>query len=131
MISLNVPSFLQAFNHLSPIKYAVGNLAPYTLRGINFTCEEYQKISGRCPITTGEEALDLYKLNKDPERNIMALGICVVAYRVVAYAILKMVKERWVGRLWGKVTGKKGGKGWLGLKEVKPMDSTATGSTAV
>ncbi|KAF1963513.1 ABC transporter-like protein [Byssothecium circinans] len=103
VISLNVPPFLQAFNHLSPIKYAIGNMAPYTIRGIHFTCEEYQKINGRCPITTGEEALDLYKLNKDPEMNIMALGICAIAYRVIAYLILKMVKERWLSKLWRKM----------------------------
>ncbi|KAF2640204.1 ABC transporter-like protein [Massarina eburnea CBS 473.64] len=107
VISLNVPSFLQAFNHLSPIKYAVGNMAPYTLRGIQFTCEDNQKINGRCPIATGEEALDLYKLNKDPEMNIMALGICAIAYRVIAYVILKMVKERWLGNLWRKLGGGK------------------------
>ncbi|KAF2661680.1 P-loop containing nucleoside triphosphate hydrolase protein [Lophiostoma macrostomum CBS 122681] len=108
VISLNVPSFLQAFNHLSPIKYAVGNLAPYTVRNQHFTCQEWQRLpNGSCPITTGEEALNLYKLNKDPEMNIMALGICVVVYRIVAYLILKMVKERWLGRLWRKAGGGK------------------------
>ncbi|PVH97294.1 P-loop containing nucleoside triphosphate hydrolase protein [Periconia macrospinosa] len=136
VMSLNVPPFLQAFNHLSPIKYAIGNMAPYTLRGIVFTCDEYQKINGRCPITTGEEALDLYKLNKDPEMNLMALGICVVAYRFVAYAILKMVKERWVGRGWGWVAGmgKRGGGGGGGrrwLKEVKAQESGGTGREGV
>ena len=28
VVSFNVPSFLQAFNHLSPLKWAIGNLAP-------------------------------------------------------------------------------------------------------
>jgi hypothetical protein len=107
VLSLSVPPFLQAWNHLSPIKYAVGNMAPYTLRGLRFTCEEWQEINGRCPITTGEEALDLYKLNRDPEMQIMALGICAVVYRIVAYLILKMVKERWVGKVWKKVSGGK------------------------
>jgi hypothetical protein len=39
--------------------------------------------------------------------NIMGLGICVVVYRIVAYLILKMVKERWLGRLWRKAGGGK------------------------
>jgi ABC-type multidrug transport system ATPase subunit len=107
VISLNIPSFLQAFNHLSPIKYAIGNMAPYTLRSQRFTCEEWQKLpSGQCPITTGKEVLNLYKLDKDPEMNIMALGICVVVYRGLAYVILKAVKERWLRRVWKKAGGK-------------------------
>lgn len=81
-------------------------MAPYTLRGVKFTCEEWQEINGRCPITTGEEALDLYKLNNNPELNLMALGICTIVYRVLAFLILKMVKERWIGRLWRKVGGR-------------------------
>jgi hypothetical protein len=120
-MSLNIPSFLQAFNHLSPIKWAMGNMAPYTLRGVKFTCDEYQKIDGRCPITTGEEALALYKLGKDPEMYIMALGVCTIVYRLVAYLILKCVKERWIGRAWKKVGG-----GRL-LKEQTPQPSGATG----
>jgi hypothetical protein len=107
-MSLNIPSFLQAFNHLSPIKYAIGNMAPYTIRSQRFTCEDWQKLpDGKCPITTGEEVLDLYNLNKDPKMQIMALGICVVVYRLLAYVILKMAKERWLGRLWRKIGGAK------------------------
>ncbi|KAF2478083.1 ABC transporter-like protein [Lindgomyces ingoldianus] len=106
VMSLDIPSFLQAFNHLSPIKYAIGNMAPYTLRNQHFTCQDWQKLpNGKCPITTGEEVLDLYHLNKNPEINIMALGICAIVYRVLAYVILKMVRERWLGRLWGKTAG--------------------------
>lgn len=107
VISLNVPPFLQAMNHLSPIKYAVENMAPYTLRGLHFTCEEWQKVQGQCPINTGEDALDLYKLNNDPEIRIMAVGVCAIVYRLVAYLVLKMVKERWLGRLWRKMGGGK------------------------
>lgn len=80
-------------------------MAPYTLRGEKFTCEDWQKINGQCPITTGEQVLLLYKLDKDPEMYIMALGICAVVYRFLAYAVLKCVKERWVGRLWKKLAG--------------------------
>lgn len=104
-MSLNIPGFLQAFNHLSPVKWSMGNLAPYTLRGVQFTCEEYQKINGRCPITTGKDALDLYKLDKDPEMYLMALGICAIVYRLIAYVTLKGVKERWIGRIWKKLGG--------------------------
>ena len=119
-MSLNIPSFLQAFNHLSPVKWAMGNMAPYTLRGVRFTCEEYQKINGRCPITTGEDALALYKLNKDSEMYLMALGVCAIVYRLIAYVTLKCVKERWIGRTWRKL-------GWGHLiEEEAPQPSGAT-----
>lgn len=105
VLSLSVPSFLQAFNHLSPVKWAIGNMAPYTLRNQKFTCESWQKINGQCPITTGQQVLELYKLDKDPEMYLLALGICAIAYRFLAYVVLKCVKERWMGRLWRKVGG--------------------------
>ncbi|KAF2711484.1 P-loop containing nucleoside triphosphate hydrolase protein [Pleomassaria siparia CBS 279.74] len=108
VLSLSVPPFLQAFNHLSPIKYAVANMAPYTLRNQSFTCEDWLKLpNGKCPIETGEQALDLYHLNTNPETNLMALGICTLVYRVLAYVILKAVKERWVGRAWRSLGPKK------------------------
>jgi hypothetical protein len=107
VLSLDVPDFLQAWNHLSPVKWAVGNMAPYTLRGLTFTCEDWQRVNGQCPITTGEQVLDLYKLNKNPEMNIMALGICAIVYRFLAYVVLKMVKERWLDKLWRKLGGGK------------------------
>ncbi|KAF3035107.1 hypothetical protein E8E12_004207 [Didymella heteroderae] len=109
VLSLNIPSFLQAFNHLSPVKWGIGNMAPFTLRDLQFTCEDWQKINGQCPITTGQQVLELYKLDKDPEMSIMALGICAIVYRFLAYVVLKCVKERWLGSLWRKVGGKKSG----------------------
>lgn len=119
VLSLQIPDFLQAWNHLSPVKWGVANMAPYTLRGLRFTCEEWQKINGSCPITSGEQVLDLYKLNNDPELSLMALGICAIAYRFLAYVVLKIVKERWLGRIWGKLGG--------GKKAVYTPQSTATG----
>ncbi|KAL6710442.1 hypothetical protein ACN47E_008490 [Coniothyrium glycines] len=107
VISLQVPPFLQAWNHLSPIKWAIGNVAPYTFRGLKLTCEDWQKINGVCPITTGEQVLELYNLDKNPEMYLMALGICAIAYRFLAYVLLKAVKERWLGRLWKKLSGGK------------------------
>jgi hypothetical protein len=80
-------------------------MAVYTMRDLEFTCEEWQRINGQCPITTGEQVLDLYKLNVNPELNLMALGICAVVYRFLAYVVLKVVKERWISRAWKKVAG--------------------------
>lgn len=93
VLSVNLPPFLQAFNHLSPAKWSVGNLAPYTLRGQTFTCNESQQLSnGTCPITTGQQVLELYKLNVNPGLSLLALGICTVTYRIAAYLLLKATR---------------------------------------
>jgi hypothetical protein len=125
VLSLSVPSFLQAFNHLSPVKWAVGNMAVYTFRDLKFTCEDWQRINGQCPITTGEQVLDLYHLNVNPKTYLMALGICAIVYRFLAYVVLKIVKERWVSRTWRKMGG--------GKKKNKntAQTSTATSETVL
>ena len=90
VLSTNLPPFLQAFNHLSPAKWSVGNLAPYTLRGQTFTCNESQRLSnGTCSISTSQQILELYNLDRNPRLSLMALGICALAYRAVAYLLLK------------------------------------------
>ena len=96
VMSLQMPSFPQAFNYLSPIKYSLGNLAPYSFRGVVFTCEEYQRLpNGRCPIETGEDVLRQYDFETNAGLNLMALGVCAVVYSVVAYLILKARRPRW------------------------------------
>jgi ABC-type multidrug transport system ATPase subunit len=94
-LSSHIPVFLQAWNHLSPLKYSVANLAPYTLLPITFTCTDAQKINGVCPITTGAQVLELYNLDSNPARNIGWLGITTVAYRVAAYLLLKAMRTNW------------------------------------
>jgi hypothetical protein len=96
VLSLNIPSFLQAFNHLSPSKWAVGNLAPYSLEGMTFTCTTAQQLpNGTCPVSTGEQVLQIYNLDVNAGLYLMAMGICAVAYRVLAYLLLKAKKTPW------------------------------------
>lgn len=96
VLSLSLPSFLQAFNHLSPAKWAIGNLGPYTMDGVVFTCTDAQKLpDGNCPITTGQQALQLYNLDGNASLNLMALGIVTIGYRVVAYLLLKAKRTNW------------------------------------
>ena len=101
VMSLHIPPFLQAFNHLSPIKWSIGNLAPYTLRGVTFTCTATQKTpDGQCPIPTGEDALRLYGLDTNAGLNLLALGVCTVVYRMLAFLVLKAARSRWEWRGW-------------------------------
>ncbi|KAK2788682.1 hypothetical protein FQN53_003191 [Emmonsiellopsis sp. PD_33] len=94
VMSLDVPDVIQALNHLSPVKYSLANLAPYSISGHTFTCSDAQRLpDGRCPIETGEQVLQLYNLDKNAEMNLMALGVCTIIYRLVAYALLKVMKS--------------------------------------
>lgn len=95
VMSLNVNEVLQGINHLSPIKYSIGNLAPYSMKHTSFFCTPTQQLAdGSCPITSGQQVLDLYNLDKDGPMNIMALGVCTIAYRIVAYALLKVIRSQ-------------------------------------
>lgn len=94
VMSLNVNDVLQAINHLSPIKYSIANLAPYAMNNQHFTCTPSQLLgNGTCPIQSGKQVLQLYNLDKNGPMNVMALGVCTISYRLVAYAMLKLLRE--------------------------------------
>ncbi len=108
ILSINMPGFLQGVNYLSPIRYAVRNLVPYSLRGINFTCNAEQRLpDGSCTISTGTDVLNLWNLNVNPLVNILALGATALIYRLLAYALLRLRRSHW--REWwvGKFSRKK------------------------
>lgn len=89
VLSLNVPGFLEAFNYLSPVKYAFRVMANYCLPGQQIHCLPDQLVNGVCPITSGEQVLKLYNLDSNPRMNILWLAIAMVIYRVLAYGFLK------------------------------------------
>ena len=95
VFSLNIPSFLQAWNYLSPVKYVTANVAVYAMQGQEFTCTAEQEVNGVCPLATGQDVLQLYNLVKSPGVNIAALAACVVIYRLVAFVILWLACARW------------------------------------
>jgi hypothetical protein len=96
ILSIDMPAFLQGVNYLSPIRYAVRNLAPYSMRDITFTCDDSQRLpNGECTISTGRQVLQLYDLDTNPAINIMALGVCTLVYRLLAYLLLKAMRTHW------------------------------------
>jgi hypothetical protein len=100
-MSINMPSFLNALNYLSPLKYALAVLAQYAFRGLKFSCTPDQALhTSQCPQETGEMVLKLYKLDKSVKLNVMALGICVVGYRVFAYLVLKSSRDGFKSLIW-------------------------------
>ncbi|KAK8227206.1 ABC transporter-like protein [Phyllosticta capitalensis] len=145
VMSINMPEFLQAMNWLSPAKYAVANLAPYSLRGVRFDCAADQRgADGQCIVSDGEQVLKLYKLDHDPGTMLAALGACTVVYRAAAYLLLKARRERWgrkaakalfegvvtsaLGRRMGvgrekSTTGRVSRRDeWLGVRRAEPLE---------
>ncbi|KAE8148190.1 P-loop containing nucleoside triphosphate hydrolase protein [Aspergillus avenaceus] len=91
VMSVDVNDVLEGINHLSPIKYSIANLAPYALRHQTFECTTAQRLAdGTCPIQTGQQVLRLYNLDTNGAMNVMALGVCTIIYRIVAYALIKV-----------------------------------------
>ncbi|KAL1862889.1 hypothetical protein Daus18300_008218 [Diaporthe australafricana] len=102
IMSIDMPALFDAFNYISPCRYAVRALAPVSLRGQRFSCDADQTLpDGSCVLGTGEQVLDLFKLDVDGVANIAALAGIIVAYRLVAYLLLKLVRTKWERR--GKV----------------------------
>ncbi|KAI0598439.1 ABC transporter [Biscogniauxia sp. FL1348] len=96
ILSIDMPELFRVFNYLSPLKYATAALASFSLRGVAFTCNDGQRLpDGSCAIETGEQVLDLYKLNVDGVVNLIALAATVVIYRLLAWAMLRLVRTRW------------------------------------
>ena len=89
-----MPGFLKALNYLSPLKYAAANMVVYTFRGFSFSCTDAQRLSdGSCPITTGEQVLDLYDYGSTkPGLNLAYLVVPPVIYRLLAYIVLRVTR---------------------------------------
>jgi len=90
-MSINMPTILEYFNYLSPLRYMIRNVAPYSLKDLKFTCTDHQRLpDGQCAIATGQQALKLYGLDEDsPGLMLVGLAAVVVIYRILAYLILR------------------------------------------
>ncbi|RDH35392.1 hypothetical protein BDQ94DRAFT_168412 [Aspergillus welwitschiae] len=91
-MSLSPPRVLQWFNHISPIKYAIDNLAYYCLTGLELQCTDSQRrADGSCPLQTGKQALKLYDLDTDqPEIGLVAGVVLMVGYRLLVWVVLML-----------------------------------------
>jgi ABC-type multidrug transport system permease subunit len=94
ILSLDMPSLFEYLNYLSPIRYQVRGVAYYSMRGLSFDCNFD---NDTCPIATGEQALRLYKFDEHPLVGVVGMGACVVVYRLLAWALLVVVRRRATG----------------------------------
>ncbi|KAK7422801.1 hypothetical protein QQX98_001362 [Neonectria punicea] len=99
ILSIDMPPLFTSFNYLSPIRYAARAVAPYSLRGVEFTCNDNQRLAnGDCPIQTGQDVLELYKLDEDPALNVAILAVCIVVYRLLAWGVVRLMRTHWKGK---------------------------------
>ncbi|KAI1627612.1 ABC transporter-like protein [Exophiala viscosa] len=96
IIAITIPGFLGALNYVSPLKWLIGNITPYSLRGVTFTCTQAQRLpNGRCPIETGQQVLKLYQQEHNAPMYLAILAGVTVGYRLLAYMVLKARRTRW------------------------------------
>jgi ABC-type multidrug transport system ATPase subunit len=99
IISTHMPLVLERINYISPLRYAIRNMVPYSLHGVVFTCTDRERLpSGQCPITTGDQAMELYGLGGVVAwKNLVGLAAATLVYRIVAYVVLVGKRGRFFG----------------------------------
>jgi hypothetical protein len=101
-----MPGFLRGFNYISILKWGTGNFFLYclilgavlsvSLRDVEFYCTPGQlNGDGTCPITTGEDVLRLYNMDVDTTAYILGMVACLIIYRLIAYALIKLKLTHW------------------------------------
>ena len=88
-----MPAFFKGVNYVSPGKYAVAAMSIQAFTDFEFTCTDAQRLpDGNCPIQTGQQALDLFNYHTSLALNVGALVAVTVAYRLIAYVVLRLSK---------------------------------------
>ncbi|KAE8373975.1 P-loop containing nucleoside triphosphate hydrolase protein [Aspergillus bertholletiae] len=100
VMTLEPPKVLQWFNYISPNKYAVTSVSILTMRDLIFTCTEEQRdVNGKCLIETGEQALQLYKIDqKSLWLEVLGGVVAMLCWRLLAYGVLKVKVKRLMSR---------------------------------
>ena len=74
----------------------VGAVMTVSLRGMVFYCTPSQlSADGTCPITSGDDVLRLYNLDVNTMAYSLGMVACVIAYRIIAYWLLKLKLTQW------------------------------------
>lgn len=97
-LSLNIPRWLAAINHVSLFKYGSLIMTRNEFEGQVFDCSPSQISAGACPFPTGEAVLTLLKFQEPDWYLFMGLFVMVVIlYRVLAWVALvaKVKSNRW------------------------------------
>ncbi|KAF9982157.1 hypothetical protein BGZ75_006472 [Mortierella antarctica] len=97
-LSLNMPGWLSAVNHVSLFKYGSLIMTRNEFEDKVFDCSPSQISAGACPFPTGEAVLTLLKFQDQDWNLYMGLFIMVViVYRILAWLalVVKVKSSRW------------------------------------
>ncbi|KAI9316551.1 P-loop containing nucleoside triphosphate hydrolase protein [Zopfochytrium polystomum] len=87
-LAVRMPAIITAINYLSPMRYGARAVAIETLSGLQLTCDPGEV----CQYRAGEDVLALLEFpagNRELWTQVGILLVCVVAYRAVAFAVMK------------------------------------------
>ena len=88
-----MPAFFRGVSYASPTKWAAASLTIKAFADFEFTCTDAQRLpDGNCPFQTGQQVLDLFDYHTSLVSNIAALVGVTVAYRLIAYTVLRLSK---------------------------------------
>jgi membrane protein DedA with SNARE-associated domain len=92
-IGLTMPRFIDIINHISPLKWGSWVVINAVFKGETFTCTE--KVNGVCPISKGEQVIDLYGMSEADSPGGLGFHLWVIivvtlGYVLIAYGTLRV-----------------------------------------
>jgi len=92
----SIPVYYRWIPVISPFKYTYETLMKNEFLGLTFTCDDYEKINGTCPVQTGAVLLErMGMLDVNIWQHIIILAGCIVLLRIAAYIFLRFLyKEK-------------------------------------
>ncbi|KAF7192527.1 putative ABC transporter ATP-binding protein/permease [Pseudocercospora fuligena] len=88
-LSISLPSWINALNHINPAKWQVQISASISMRDEAFGCAAEATGMESCTTLPGQDVLDLYGLNRPLATSCGILLGLVIGYRIVAYMVVK------------------------------------------
>lgn len=90
-LSLSMPEFIKGISNLSPMYWGAYIMANIAFEDETFTCTSSQLVNGTCPLSTGDEVLDLYGFNNGHvTEHYWILALITGGYWLLSIAALRM-----------------------------------------
>jgi len=91
-MAIDLPRVIEVINYANPLKYGTAAIAVQDLDGRPLTCDAAQQLpDGSCIVPDGNAVLEQYYMSPDDiAYYLWALAVCVAAFRLVAYVLLRL-----------------------------------------
>jgi len=96
LFSTTMPALFTKLNYASVMKYGVEVTLVSVLQDTSFHCSSDDIISGQCTLSDGQQLIDAYGFSvNDLVRNLYAIAIFIIVYRLIAFLVLKYKKVKY------------------------------------